>query len=282
MREALFNILGPPPRDARVLDLFAGAGALGHRGAVARGGRGVFVDRARTAVRCLRRNLARSAAQAEPRCAATCAPRSAPGRLDAAGPPPFDWVFVDPPYASELEADRSAALGGSDALCRRRGGRRRARQPPPAAEPPATLDLADRRRYGDTGCLLPEAAAMSLADADRRLPGDLRPDHQRPRRHPASAAWRCSTGSIVAIAENVRKQPLFTLEERTAFIRDALGARRRGSRSTRSTACWSTTASARGRASIVRGLRALADFEYEFQFAHMNRHLAPTSRRCSS
>jgi len=31
----------------------------------------------------------------------------------------------------------------------------------------------------------------------------------------------------------------------------------------------------RGARLVVRGLRALADFEYEFQFAHMNRHLAP-------
>jgi len=30
----------------------------------------------------------------------------------------------------------------------------------------------------------------------------------------------------------------------------------------------------RGAGAIIRGLRALADFEYEFQFAHMNRHLA--------
>ena len=31
----------------------------------------------------------------------------------------------------------------------------------------------------------------------------------------------------------------------------------------------------RGATAVVRGLRALADFEYEFQAAHMNRHLAP-------
>jgi pantetheine-phosphate adenylyltransferase len=31
----------------------------------------------------------------------------------------------------------------------------------------------------------------------------------------------------------------------------------------------------RGATVVLRGLRALADFEYEFQFAHMNRHLAP-------
>jgi pantetheine-phosphate adenylyltransferase len=79
---------------------------------------------------------------------------------------------------------------------------------------------------------------------------------------------------IVALADNVRKQPLFTIDERAAMIRDSIGneprievdsfqgllvdyARRRGARV------------------VIRGLRAIADFEYEFQFAHMNRHLAP-------
>jgi pantetheine-phosphate adenylyltransferase len=79
---------------------------------------------------------------------------------------------------------------------------------------------------------------------------------------------------IVALAENVRKQALFTLAERAEMIRESVDgdgrveidsfegllvdyARRRGARA------------------VIRGLRAIADFEYEFQFAHMNRHLAP-------
>ncbi|HWM84872.1 MAG TPA: RsmD family RNA methyltransferase, partial [Kofleriaceae bacterium] len=57
VREALFSILGPPDDDARVLDLFAGAGALGIE-ALSRGAaRAVFVDRSRSALRYLRRNL---------------------------------------------------------------------------------------------------------------------------------------------------------------------------------------------------------------------------------
>jgi pantetheine-phosphate adenylyltransferase len=79
---------------------------------------------------------------------------------------------------------------------------------------------------------------------------------------------------VVALAENVRKSPLFSIAERRDMITeavdhdprieiDAFGGllvdymRRRGA----------TT--------VIRGLRALADFEYEFQSAHMNRHLAP-------
>ena len=87
---------------------------------------------------------------------------------------------------------------------------------------------------------------------------------------------------VVALAENVRKEPLFTLEERRDDDHRGAGAATRGSRSTRSRACWSTTASGAAPTVVIRGLRALADFEYEFQFAHMNRRLAPESRRCFS
>ncbi len=80
---------------------------------------------------------------------------------------------------------------------------------------------------------------------------------------------------IVTIAPNIRKNPLFSTDERMRFIRDALPEY--GSRLEFAVFegllvefCRSRNASV-----IVRGLRALADFEYEFQFAHMNRRLAP-------
>ena len=80
---------------------------------------------------------------------------------------------------------------------------------------------------------------------------------------------------IVTLAVNQRKQPLFTNEERIQFIKDAIP--NAGDRLSFETFdgllvdfCRAHNASV-----IVRGLRALADFEYEFQFAHMNRRLAP-------
>ena len=80
---------------------------------------------------------------------------------------------------------------------------------------------------------------------------------------------------IVTIAPNIRKNPLFSTEERIGFIRDALpqyGARLSFEvfEGLLVDFCRSQNATV-----IVRGLRALADFEYEFQFAHMNRRLAP-------
>jgi pantetheine-phosphate adenylyltransferase len=79
---------------------------------------------------------------------------------------------------------------------------------------------------------------------------------------------------IVAVAVNVAKQPLFTLEERVNLLRETMRLPEVEIRSfdgllvdfTRSV----------GAAVIVRGLRAVSDFEYEFQMALMNRTLAPT------
>jgi pantetheine-phosphate adenylyltransferase len=79
---------------------------------------------------------------------------------------------------------------------------------------------------------------------------------------------------IVAIADNVRKAPLFSIDERIAFIRDAIGDDARVEFDSFS-GLLVTYCQQRGATTIVRGLRALNDFEYEFQFAHMNRRLAP-------
>lgn len=79
---------------------------------------------------------------------------------------------------------------------------------------------------------------------------------------------------IVAIASNPRKQPLFTLEERIGFIREATADNPRVRCDAFEGLLVEYCAQQNARF-IVRGLRALADFEYEFQFAHMNRRLAP-------
>jgi pantetheine-phosphate adenylyltransferase len=78
---------------------------------------------------------------------------------------------------------------------------------------------------------------------------------------------------IVAVAVNVAKQPLFTLEQRVALIQKAAVDPRVEVRSFEGLlADFVRTA---GATLIVRGLRAVSDFEYEFQMALMNRNLAP-------
>jgi pantetheine-phosphate adenylyltransferase len=79
---------------------------------------------------------------------------------------------------------------------------------------------------------------------------------------------------VVALAENPRKAPLFTIEERRAMILEAVGGDQRVEVDAFS-GLLVDYCKRRGAGTVIRGLRALADFEYEFQFAHMNRHLAP-------
>ena len=79
---------------------------------------------------------------------------------------------------------------------------------------------------------------------------------------------------VVAVATNVTKQPLFTLEERVAFIRSSVGDDERVD-VRQFDGLLVDFARSLGASLIIRGLRAVSDFEYEFQMALMNRHLAP-------
>lgn len=78
---------------------------------------------------------------------------------------------------------------------------------------------------------------------------------------------------IVAIANNVRKAPLFTVEERKQHILTALTSGRDRVEVDAFEGLLVDYVQRRGARIVVRGLRALADFEYEFQLAHMNRRL---------
>ena len=80
---------------------------------------------------------------------------------------------------------------------------------------------------------------------------------------------------IVTIAPNMRKNPLFSTDERMQFIRDALPEYGTRLEFAVFEGLLVEFCKERSATVIVRGLRALADFEYEFQFAHMNRRLAP-------
>ncbi len=77
---------------------------------------------------------------------------------------------------------------------------------------------------------------------------------------------------IVAIAHNVRKKPLFSIEERRDFIMQSVGHTPRVEVDSFE-GLLIDYAKKRGAHIIVRGLRALSDFEYEFQLNHMNRRL---------
>jgi pantetheine-phosphate adenylyltransferase len=79
---------------------------------------------------------------------------------------------------------------------------------------------------------------------------------------------------IVAILVNVEKTPLFSENERIAIIRDVFKHLKNVQAETFS-GLLVDYAQVKQASVLVRGLRAVSDFEYEFQMALMNRHLAP-------
>ena len=80
---------------------------------------------------------------------------------------------------------------------------------------------------------------------------------------------------IVAVAVNVSKQPLFGVEERLAMLRTAVGPDPR-IEFVSFEGLLADFARRLGASVVVRGLRAVSDFEYEFQMALMNRQLHPS------
>ena len=78
---------------------------------------------------------------------------------------------------------------------------------------------------------------------------------------------------VVAVAVNVVKQPLFSFEERVALIRQCVPDKRVEVQAFDGLLV--DFAKQVGATVIVRGLRAVSDFEYEFQMALMNRNLGP-------
>jgi pantetheine-phosphate adenylyltransferase len=77
---------------------------------------------------------------------------------------------------------------------------------------------------------------------------------------------------VVAIAANPGKEPMFSLEERVALAKTVLKDFE-GVEVTGYDGLTVNFAKENGLRVIVRGLRAISDFEYEFQLANMNRHL---------
>lgn len=115
VRAALFNILGAGVAGTRVLDLFAGSGAMGIE-ALSRGAaHATFVDQSLFCVRAIRENLDRLIDKT-----AAGGPRFSVIRSDAVAAiwklagqgSQFDGVILDPPYGSDLARKTLNALGG--------------------------------------------------------------------------------------------------------------------------------------------------------------------------
>jgi pantetheine-phosphate adenylyltransferase len=79
---------------------------------------------------------------------------------------------------------------------------------------------------------------------------------------------------IVAVLENPKKRPLFTTKERVRMIQDIFASKKEVEVRAFD-GLLVDFARAQGTRVVIRGLRAISDFEYEFQMALMNRSLAP-------
>ena len=146
VREALFSILGDRLVGARVLDLYAGTGALGLE-ALSRGADSVvFVERSKEALTALHANVDALGVRDRVRVLAVAVERAARGVTG-----PFDLVFADPPYADvktgaavrALEEVAVPLLGASALLVLEHASR----DAPPRV---AGLEHHDPRTYGDT------------------------------------------------------------------------------------------------------------------------------------
>jgi 16S rRNA (guanine(966)-N(2))-methyltransferase RsmD len=150
LRETLFNILGASVGGARVLDGYAGTGAVGIE-ALSRGAREVtFVERDRRAADLIEENLARcGVSEGYVIIRAEFARRTAP--------PGFDLIVLDPPYDEEPSAalETAGALAAPTGLVVLEHARRQA--------PPERAGLLARRRTVVSG-------DSALSFYDRRSP----------------------------------------------------------------------------------------------------------------
>lgn len=148
VREAIFNILGPAVREATVLDLFAGTGALGIE-ALSRGAkRVVFVEHHPEALKGLGRNLEALGLRDRGRVLPLAV--AAALRALAAQGEQFDLVFLDPPYGAGTAATTLGALAASSLLLPevRVVAEHSRRETLPEAI--GGLEQQTLRRYGDT------------------------------------------------------------------------------------------------------------------------------------
>ncbi|WP_133489006.1 16S rRNA (guanine(966)-N(2))-methyltransferase RsmD [Aliiroseovarius marinus] len=145
VRESLFSMLtggrfGDPIEDARVLDLFAGTGALGLE-ALSRGATHVtLVDDGRKALSLIRENIQKC----------RCADEVTILKRDATRLPegtPHDLIFLDPPYGKGLGEKALAAAIKSGWVA---DGALIVWEDNMPVIPPAGVTQLDSRRYGDT------------------------------------------------------------------------------------------------------------------------------------
>ena len=193
----------------------------------------------------------------------------------------FDVVYLDPPYDERplRAAARGAAADGlleTDGLVVAEHFHKRAL---PETIGRLVSDALGARGRPPAHASIGEARRRRLKQRSARIawPSSRARSTRSPTATSTSsrAASRVFDEVIIAILVNPEKQPLFTVEERVEIIRETYAGEPRDARSTPSPGLLVDYAEQVGATVIVRGLRAISDFEYEFQMALMNRRLNP-------
>ena len=309
VRESLFARLGDLSQ-VRVLDVYSGIGSLGIESISRGAAHVVFIDRAVASLRALRKNLEALDLEGVSEVIRGDAQPSL-RRLGRQGRE-FDLIFLDPPYDSDevtrsLRAVREARLLATEGAVVIETAKRHSF---PMAD---GFVILDQRSTGDTlitrlvadvtdeasstGCERPqrpvrereespEVSKKKLSATTRRqTPGG--PPGTTVALFPASfdpmtnghldlieRACRIFDEVIVAVAINVGKTGTFSFDERLEMLNEVL-AGHAGVRVQGFSGLVVEYAREIGATVILRGLRASADFEYEFEMALMNRHLDP-------
>ncbi|MFI5366353.1 MAG: pantetheine-phosphate adenylyltransferase [Candidatus Binatia bacterium] len=285
VKGALFNILASrfDLEETAVLDLFAGSGALGIE-ALSRGAAAVtFVEQSAASLKVLRENVRLCSYEDRARVMPLPVDKAL-ARLGKDGKQ-FDGILLDPPYGHGL-VERTLAGVSTQRLVKPGGWVVVEHQIEEAPRPVyGSLRLTHVRRYGKTG--------LALLVADATTPGLQREGRRMSRAVYAGSFDPITNGHldvirravqvfdeiIVAVAGNTsdpaKDRAMFTAAERVTMIRESLTDVGEGVKADSFTGLLVDYCEQIGANVIIRGLRAVSDFEYEFQMAMMNRHLKP-------
>jgi 16S rRNA (guanine966-N2)-methyltransferase len=115
LRETLFNVLGPAIEGSRFLDLYAGTGAVGIESLSRGAAEAVFVENHAPAVKLIRANLASLKIETGAEVISSTV-ATALQKLASWPRQPFEFVFLDPPYALEQEYETCLGILGTSKL----------------------------------------------------------------------------------------------------------------------------------------------------------------------
>ena len=270
MKESMFSALGQACRGARVLDLFAGSGALGLE-ALSRGASEVtFVEKESASIAALKKNIRARGVENECIVVQTEVFSFLKGLEKGIS---FDLIFADPPFTEDsaraiLSCWRQGRLRGSVLIL----------EYPTTSSPkkPAdSLQVAKTGHFGESSysiylwhenCEVKVKTGLYPGTFDPITLGHL---------DIVKRSLRLVDRLVIAVASKADKATTFNTEERAEMIRESLveiGINLEVEIFDGLLVDYATRIDAQV---IFRGLRAVSDFEYEFQMALMNKKMAP-------